>query len=63
MTAPLLSFSDVWKTYGRGEATVNAFNQRMVSKSTRYVFYHKQDDAITALVSAYPMDCPACETV
>lgn len=24
MTAPLLSFSDVWKTYGRGEATVNA---------------------------------------
>jgi putative ABC transport system ATP-binding protein len=24
VTAPLLSFSDVWKTYGRGEATVNA---------------------------------------
>jgi putative ABC transport system ATP-binding protein len=24
MTAPLLSFSDIWKTYGRGEATVNA---------------------------------------
>ncbi len=24
MTAPLLSFSDVWKTYGHGEATVNA---------------------------------------
>jgi len=24
MTAPLLSFSDVWKTYGQGEAAVNA---------------------------------------
>lgn len=24
MTAPLLSFSGIWKTYGRGEATVNA---------------------------------------
>ncbi|WP_187971928.1 ABC transporter ATP-binding protein [Aquibium microcysteis] len=24
MTAPLLSFSDVWKTYGHGEAAVNA---------------------------------------
>jgi hypothetical protein len=44
-------------------ATVDALNQRMASMSSRYIFYHKKDDAITALASTCPLDGPNCEPV